>query len=152
MVQYALYSCPFGYIKIGCTDCGITEIRIVQQKDSQDHPSLLSDQAAAQLRQYFSGSLKSFDLPVMWEGTPFQEAVWNALRDIPYGETRTYGQIAAAIGRPKAARAVGMACNRNPIWIIIPCHRVIGSSGKLTGYEGGVHMKQTLLQLEQENR
>lgn len=82
-------------------------------------------------------------------GTPFQLAVWNQLLQIPYGETRTYGQIAAAIGKPGAARAVGMACNRNPLWIAIPCHRVVGSNHALTGYAGGLDMKQALLTLEQ---
>jgi methylated-DNA-[protein]-cysteine S-methyltransferase len=82
------------------------------------------------------------------KGTEFQQKVWAALCEIPYGETRTYGEIAAAIGSPKAARAVGMACNRNPVWITIPCHRVVGSNGSLTGYAGGLEMKKFLLELE----
>ena len=84
-------------------------------------------------------------------GTEFQKSVWAALVRIPYGQTRTYGQIAADIGRPKAARAVGMACNQNPVWIAIPCHRVLGRNGALTGYAGGLDLKQKLLELEHRN-
>ena len=86
------------------------------------------------------------------QGTPFQQKVWAALREIPYGETRSYGQIAAQVGNPKASRAVGMANNRNPIAIIVPCHRVIGANGSLTGYAGGLNVKQELLALERRTR
>jgi len=95
---------------------------------------------------------KTFDVPIALNGTPFQLSVWNALLQIPYGETRTYGEIAAMIGNPKASRAVGMACNRNPIWILVPCHRVVGKNGALTGFEGGLDVKKALLDLEQRNR
>ena len=94
---------------------------------------------------------KEFDLPLAPKGTAFQQAVWAEMNKIPYGQTRTYGQLAAAIGRPKAARAVGGACHCNPIAIIQPCHRVVGSSGKLTGYAYGVEMKEYLLELEQQD-
>lgn len=104
--------------------------------------------AMRQLREYAEGRRKVFDLPLNPIGTPFQRKVWQALLAIPYGETRTYGQIAQAIGMPKASRAVGGACNRNPIGIIIPCHRVIGSNGKLTGYYGGLEFKELLLEHE----
>ena len=113
-------------------------------------PSPLSDMVQRQLQEYFAGSRTSFDLPIKPKGTPFQLAVWQALEEIPYGETRTYGNIAAAIGNPKASRAVGMACNRNPLWIVIPCHRVVGSNHNLTGYAGGLSMKRALLELEQK--
>lgn len=106
------------------------------------------DAAETQLREYFAGTRKSFDLPLAPSGTPFQRAVWDALCAIPYGETRTYAQIAAGIGKPKACRAVGMANNRNPIAILIPCHRVIGANGSLTGYAGGLDAKKALLTLE----
>ena len=92
---------------------------------------------------------KNFDLPLLKEGTPFQISVWNALEKIPYGETRSYKDIAIAIDNPKAVRAVGMANNRNKIAIFIPCHRVIGADGKLVGYGGGLHIKQFLLELEE---
>jgi methylated-DNA-[protein]-cysteine S-methyltransferase len=101
--------------------------------------------AADQLREYFAGHRRDFDLPLAPQGTGFQQLVWTALLAIPFGQTRSYGQIAAAIGRPAASRAVGAANGSNPIAIIIPCHRVIGSSGKLTGYGGGLPAKRWLL-------
>jgi len=101
-----------------------------------------------QLTAYFAGDLQKFDLPVAGDGTDFQKKVWAALLDIPYGETATYGDIAKSIGQPTASRAVGMANGRNPISIIVPCHRIIGTSGKLVGYGGGLERKQTLLSIE----
>ena len=103
----------------------------------------------AQFNAYFAGKLQQFDLPMAAKGTPFQQAVWNALCDIPYGETVSYLEIAQAIGNPKAVRAVGAANGRNPLSIIVPCHRVIGHSGELTGYAGGIPIKRWLLALEQ---
>ena len=108
--------------------------------------------AAKQLEEYFSKKRKKFDLPLNPEGTEFQLKAWEALQCIPYGETRTYGEIAAAIGNPKASRAVGMANNKNPIHIIIPCHRVIGANGSLVGYASGLEIKQMLLELENTNK
>jgi len=108
----------------------------------------LIKKAAAQLSDYFMGKRAKFDLPLAPAGTEFQRAVWQALETIPFGETRSYGDIAAQVGNPKACRAVGMANNRNPIAIIIPCHRVIGRDGSLTGYGGGLDVKQYLLDLE----
>ena len=108
----------------------------------------LVKEACRQLSEYLKGERKTFDLPLNPKGTDFQKCVWQALCDIPYGETRTYKQIAEAIGNPKAVRAVGMANNRNPITIIVPCHRVIGANGKLVGYGGGLEMKEFLLRLE----
>jgi methylated-DNA-[protein]-cysteine S-methyltransferase len=104
--------------------------------------------AAKQLREYFAGKRREFILPLELKGTEFQLDCWNALDDIPYGETRSYGDIARAVGRPKAFRAVGMACNRNPIPIIVPCHRVIGSNGSLVGFGGGIERKKFLITLE----
>ena len=101
-----------------------------------------------QLQAYFSGSLRQFDVPLAAAGTDFQKRVWKALGDVPYGETVSYGDIARAIGKPTASRAVGMANGRNPISIIVPCHRIIGSNGKLVGYGGGLDRKTRLLQLE----
>ena len=105
-------------------------------------------EACVQLDAYFAGELKAFDLPLMPKGTDFQESVWHALTEIPYGETWSYGQLATHLGKPKASRAVGAANGMNPIPIIIPCHRVIGASGKLTGFGGGIETKQFLLELE----
>jgi len=110
----------------------------------------LIKKAAAQLDEYFNGKRKKFDLPLKLNGTDFQVDVWKALQKIPFGETRSYGEIARAIGNPKAVRAVGMANNRNPIVIIVPCHRVIGHDGSLTGYGGGLELKRRLLELEQK--
>ena len=108
--------------------------------------------AKTELTEYFAGQRKSFDLPLEPKGTAFQQSVWRALCEIPYGETVSYGQIAERIGNKKACRAVGMANNRNPIAIIIPCHRVIGAGGKLTGYAGGLDKKEFLLELEAQRR
>lgn len=111
------------------------------------HPVLL--QTKRQLEEYFSGLRNEFELPIAATGTDFQQQVWHALTTIPYGETWSYQDLADAIGNPKAVRAVGMANGKNPISIVVPCHRVIGKSGKLTGYAGGIERKQRLLALEQ---
>ncbi|RKS80083.1 methylated-DNA-[protein]-cysteine S-methyltransferase [Motilibacter peucedani] len=106
------------------------------------------DEVLAQLEEYFAGDRKEFDVRLSVTGTPFQRRVWDALVEIPYGSTWSYGQLAAAVGVPGAARAVGLANGRNPVSIIVPCHRVIGASGSLTGYGGGVERKKLLLDLE----
>jgi methylated-DNA-[protein]-cysteine S-methyltransferase len=102
----------------------------------------------AQLSEYFAGERRDFDIPLAMEGTPFQRHVWGALREIPYGETTTYGELAHRLNMPSASRAVGLANGRNPIAVIVPCHRVIGSNGSLTGYGGGLERKRLLLELE----
>ncbi|WP_433330821.1 methylated-DNA--[protein]-cysteine S-methyltransferase [Spirillospora sp. CA-294931] len=102
----------------------------------------------AQLGAYFAGELTDFDVPLELQGTPFQRQVWDALQEIPYGETTTYGQLAGELGKPSASRAVGLANGRNPISIIVPCHRVVGSTGSLTGYGGGLERKRFLLDFE----
>lgn len=116
----------------------------------EEGTSPLLERAAAEITEYFSGERREFTVPVKTGGTPFQEKVWKALRQIPFGETRSYGQIAEAVGSPRGARAVGMACNRNPILLLIPCHRVVGSTGKLVGFGGGLPMKERLLALEKQ--
>lgn len=108
--------------------------------------------ATEQLAAYFAGELTEFELPIAPVGTPFQRAVWAALDEIPYGRTVGYGEVARRVGRPSAARAVGAACGRNPISVITPCHRVVGSSGALTGYAGGMENKRFLLDLETRRR
>ena len=108
----------------------------------------LLEKTATQLQEYFAGDRREFDIPICGKGTDFQQKVWKALREIPFGETRTYGQIAAVIGQPKASRAVGGACNKNSIMIVVPCHRVIGANGKLMGFGGGLALKEYLLRLE----
>jgi methylated-DNA-[protein]-cysteine S-methyltransferase len=118
----------------------------VQGERNEAHPVLR--EAEIELRNYFAGKLRVFRVPLNMEGTDFQKSVWNKLREIPYGETRSYARIAGDIGRPKAVRAVGAANGGNPLAIVVPCHRVIGSNGKLTGYGGGLPLKKRLLELE----
>lgn len=115
--------------------------------EAHDETPLLKE-SRRQLTAYFAGELRAFTLPIKPRGTPFQQQVWQRLLAIPYGQTRSYGQIAAEIGKPKASRAVGQANNRNPISILVPCHRVVGADGRMTGYGGGVSRKEALLDLE----
>ena len=124
-------------------------VRLQPRIEDKRHPLLLK--AEAQLKDYFAGRLKKFDLPMDPQGTPFQRDVWRALLTIPFGETRSYADIAKQIGRPKAVRAVGAANGKNPLSIITPCHRVIGSNGKLTGFAGGLEAKACLLNLEKHH-
>lgn len=124
-----------------------------EDKSSRPGPDWREDpgpflEAIRQLRAYFDGKLREFDLPLDPVGTPFQLAVWDRLRQIPYGATISYGELARRMGRPQASRAVGLANGANPLPIVIPCHRVIGSNGKLTGYGGGLAIKEVLLALE----
>lgn len=120
-------------------------------RPGEEGPTALLEETARQLREYFAGQRREFDLPLRLRGTAFQMQVWQALQVIPYGEVRTYGEIARAIGKPKACRAVGMANHHNPISIIVPCHRVVGAGGSLTGYGGGLENKRFLLELEKRN-
>lgn len=142
-----------GPVTVTATDAAVTAVRFGAWADGnpaeEELPPVLR-QAVRELREYFAGARREFTVPLAPAGTPFQQQVWAALRGIPYGETRTYGQIAARIGRPKASRAVGMANNRNPIAVIVPCHRVVGSSGALVGYAAGLSVKERLLKLESE--
>ena len=115
----------------------------------QEHEIL--QEAAKQLQAYFAGTRTAFDVPLRLQGTDFQQQIWQALQTIPYGQTRTYKDIAAAIGRPSASRAVGAAIGRNPVSIIVPCHRVLGVTGNLTGFAGGLDNKRLLLDLEQDH-
>ena len=115
-----------------------------------DTPNALTDEAARQLCEYFAGGRREFTVPLCPHGTEFQQAVWQALRAIPYGHTRSYGQIAAAVRNPNASRAVGMANNKNPLMIFVPCHRVVGANGSLVGYAAGLNVKRKLLDLEKQ--
>lgn len=121
------------------------------RKDFLIEETLLIKEAYTQIKLFLDGKLKKFDLPIHLEGTEFQIKVWNALMNIPYGETRSYKDIAEIVGSPKAYRAVGMTNNKNPISIIVPCHRVIGANGKLVGYGGGLDLKKKLLDIEKQN-
>jgi len=126
---------------------GVPELEPLPRKVVQ---TPLLQEAEEQLNEYFAGLRREFDLPLAPKGTPFQQAVWQQLLRIPYGEVRTYGQLAAALGKPGASRAVGSACHRNPLCILIPCHRVVGADGSLTGYAGGLDIKEYLLELEKQ--
>lgn len=139
-----------GVITIAANEKGILAVRFGDFRSDfdEERKTPMLQEACDQLEDYFQGNRRCFDLPLMLEGTAFQKQVWQALLEIPYGETATYGQIAEKIGNPKAARAVGMANHNNPIAIIVPCHRVIGANGSLTGYAGGLNQKAMLLELE----
>ena len=148
MAQFTMQS-PLGFLTLAEENGAITALSFGGLRETAPETPLLQE-ALRQLNAYFSGTCRVFTLPLAPVGTPFQIAVWQALCAIPYGETRSYGEIAAAIGRPKACRAVGMAIHQNPIAILIPCHRVVGKNGKLTGYAGGLERKRILLALEKD--
>lgn len=146
---------PIGPLGVGEEDGAITLILFAGQRPPEGYcegETPLLREAWEQLDRYFAGELRQFSLPLAPAGTPFQRAVWRALEEIPYGETCSYGEIARRVGRPQASRAVGGANHRNPIPIVIPCHRVIGAGGTLTGYGGGLDRKGLLLDLERQNR
>lgn len=150
---------PIGELLLTRSERGLTGVYMGRHIDPGTDPGVdggweRDDAAFADVRRqldaYFAGELREFDLELSPVGTPFQLSVWAALRTIPYGQTRSYGAIAAQIGSPKGARAVGLANGRNPVSIVVPCHRVIGSSGTLTGYAGGLERKRYLLDLERD--
>ena len=152
-MQIRIIDSPVGKLRLVAEDGFLTELRFGGEPavvDGEVEDNRLLDEVERQLGEYFRGERKAFDLSLRMKGTPFQLEDWEALKGIPYGETVTYGEIARRIGRPKASRAVGMANHNNPISIIVPCHRVIGKNGKLTGYGGGLNVKQQLLELEQK--
>ncbi len=144
---------PVGRLVIAETNGKISRLYLPDNPvDFVPGDSLLLRRAARQLEEYFAGKRRTFDLPFLLDGTLFQVAVWQKLCEIPYGETVAYSDIAKAVGRPAACRAVGGANNRNPLAVFIPCHRVIGKSGSLVGYGGGLAVKRYLLQLEADCR
>jgi len=149
------YDTKIGRLEIEENGDAITKINFAH-KDIEEviekKETLLLKEAIKQLNEYFEGKRNLFDLPLAPEGTEFQKKVWSALKEIPFGETKSYGEIAKVIGNEKASRAVGMANNKNPIMIVIPCHRVIGANGKLVGYAGGIEIKEILLNLEKPCR
>jgi methylated-DNA-[protein]-cysteine S-methyltransferase len=153
-LRFRVIESPVGPLTLAGTPSELMHLRM----EEQTHPpkgvdawvrddSMFSD-AATQLNEYFAGERKVFELPLALRGTEFQMEVWRGLQDIPYGETWSYAKLAAHIGRPNAQRAVGLANGRNPIGIVVPCHRVIGADGSLTGYGGGLDRKRLLLELE----
>ncbi len=139
---------PLGTIEFKASEHGITQLIFCGTSKTAIKPSPITDQCKKQLQEYFSGGRNQFDVPLDPKGTTFQKSIWACLMDIPFGETRSYMDLANQINNPKAIRAVGGANGRNPISIIVPCHRVIGSDRSLTGYAGGVARKQWLLEHE----
>ena len=142
---------PIGLLQLEATERGLSAIRFPHRAPNPSHQNNhhpLIAMARRQLSDYFAGKLKTFSVELDWQGTPFQESVWEALTRIPFGDTVTYADIARAIGRPRSARPVGGAVGKNPLPIIVPCHRVIGSDQSLTGFTGGLDIKIQLLQLE----
>ena len=155
-LSYMYLASPVGLLKLVANEQALVavlwekenpkRVRLAELLEEAQHPVLL--ETARQLNEYFAGQRRQFDLPLDFEGTDFQQKVWQALLSIPFGETRSYKQIAEQIGNPKAVRAVGAANGKNPISIIAPCHRVIGASGKLVGFAGGLENKDILLKIE----
>ena len=152
MEKICFYDTPVGKLIIGEENGAITRVTWTQlPKEYLQEETALIAECRNQLEEYFAGKRKTFDLPLAPKGTDFQQKVWSALQEIPYGEVCTYKDIAAAVGNPKGCQAVGGANGKNPIAIIIPCHRVIGKSGKLVGYAGGMENKKFLLELEKSH-
>ena len=144
------FNTPNGAVRLTEEGSSIIRIELTDIADTSVTPTPLLHEAEHQITAFFRGERRQLDFPIRMVGTPFQQRVWRALQQIPYGTTRTYGEIATAIGNSRASRAVGMACNKNPLLLIVPCHRVVGANGKLTGFAYGVDAKQWLLELEVE--
>ena len=154
MIHYRMIDSPIGPLTLAGHGGALTHVLMADQAHSPSQQGWTGDAEAFaavvhQLDEYFAGKLFEFDIELDLHGTDFQQRVWKTLLTIPYGQTRTYGEIAEQIGTPSAARAVGLANGRNPISIIVPCHRVIGANGQLVGYGGGLQRKHALLELEQ---
>jgi methylated-DNA-[protein]-cysteine S-methyltransferase len=156
MIYFTVYESPIQSLRLVSDGRSLTGLYMMSEKHLfasqsdwvEDDSVALFAEAKEQLSAYFAGTLTEFDLPLQMQGTPFQQSVWEALKTIPYGTTMSYGELAQQLGQPKASRAVGLANGRNPVSIVVPCHRVIGANGKLTGYGGGVERKQWLLNHE----
>jgi methylated-DNA-[protein]-cysteine S-methyltransferase len=154
MKQHTVTESPYGPLTLVAEDGVLCGLYMTDQRHRPpeetfgERDDTLFAETEEQLKAYFSGELKEFTVELHLHGTPFQRTVWDQLRRIPYGETRTYGELAEALGNPSASRAVGLANGKNPIGIIVPCHRVVGADGSLTGYGGGLHRKQRLLDFE----
>ncbi|MFF4501128.1 methylated-DNA--[protein]-cysteine S-methyltransferase [Streptomyces sp. NPDC001401] len=154
MKHHTVIDSPYGPLTLVAEDGTLCGLYMTDQRHRPPEETFglrddtLFDESEEQLKAYFAGELKEFTVELRLHGTPFQRSVWDQLRKIPYGETRSYGDLADALGNPSASRAVGLANGRNPIGIIVPCHRVVGANGSLTGYGGGLDRKQRLLDFE----
>lgn len=152
-MRYVVMNTPLGEITLASTGRGLASIHFGRRIPPDGVTDLEGNRVfIQQIEEYFQGARTEFDCPLHFDGTPFQVAVWRELLGIPYGQTRTYGEIATRLGKPGAARAVGMANHDNRIPIVVPCHRVIGHNGSLTGYAGGLHIKRQLLNIETGTR
>lgn len=147
MKNTAVYELKYGTFEIECENGFVTRISRVYSPGI-NNGSVLTDCAAKQLTEYFAGEHTEFDFPYKYAGTDFQQTVWEQLRRIPYGQTRSYKQVAVSIGKPNACRAVASACGKNPIMFVVPCHRVVSSDGSLGGFSAGIELKAELLVLE----
>ncbi len=152
MRQSTYYKSPFGTLTIIHDTNNIFFLKKIGDSYKETPDCELTVKLKSQLDEYFAGKRQNFEVPYILEGTEFQKKVWKALDTIPYGTTASYKDMAIKVGNPKASRAIGMANNKNPITIIVPCHRVIGNSGKLVGYAGGLPMKETILEIERKNK
>ena len=155
-MQTIYYNSPLGLLKLQITEKGLRHLQFVDEETemetSWEKMSAIAQKVIRQIEEYFAGERQDFDIKLDLQGTDFQLNVWQKLLDIPFGKTTTYGQLAQDLEMPNAARAVGNACGKNKIWLIVPCHRVIGSTGKLTGYAGGLHRKKNLLNREKKHK
>ena len=147
-IRFGYAESPIGLIEVGGTADGITSVTFVEGRRRGFAPNSPVEAALEQIGAYFLGTRRAFDVPIVWQGTDFQRQVWQQLMTILYGQTASYQEVAQAIGKPRAVRAVGAANGRNPISILVPCHRVIGSDDSLTGYGGGLWRKEWLLKHE----
>jgi len=157
VIQYTLLDSPIGDVLVAWSERGLERVGIGEHVERYvdmqwQLVEKLDCEATRQMRAYFKGRRTTFDLPLVLEGTDFQRDVWHALERIPYGETASYAEVGSWLGRPHAMRAVGMACGRNPLPIVVPCHRVIGADGSLVGFGGGIELKRRLLEFERETR
>ncbi len=148
MIKYDYLETTLGLMEIVCEDEFLIGLKLVLEKNHRVNENKISKKVKSQILEYLNGSRKTFSVPFKLNGTDFQKKVYEETLKIPYGSTKTYGEIASSIGNPKSMRAVGMALGKNPIWIIMPCHRVIGKNRKLTGFAGGIDKKLSLLKLE----
>lgn len=152
MIKTLYFRCPVGFVKVCGENDYLTEIKLTDF--AEENSSEISEEmkkCQLQIEEYFEGKRKDFDLNLRFEGTEFRKKVWQALLNVPYGKTASYKDIAVMVESPKAVRAVGGANHNNPFWIVVPCHRIIGSDGSLTGYGGGINKKKFLLELEKNN-
>lgn len=148
MIKYDYLETSIGLMEIVCEDEFLIGLKLVLEKNHRVNENKISKKVKSQILEYLNGSRKTFSVPFKLNGTDFQKKVYEETLKIPYGSTKTYGEIASSIGNPKSTRAVGMVLGKNPIWIIMPCHRVIGKNRKLTGFAGGIDKKLSLLKLE----